>query len=337
MKFIICGGGSGGHVSPAIAIYEALRSRDRNSSFIFVGRQGGSENRAYEQTGERLETLEMSGINGKNPIKAAKGILSAIKARGRAKEIITREKPDAIIGTGGYVCWPVLSEGYSAEIPTVIHESNAYPGLTTRLVSRKASRVLLNYDCAKGVLKRQDNVRIVGNPIRPQFYEQSRSSARRSLGVRDGDFFILSFGGSLGSRKLNEVLTELMCAYSSKRPGVKHLHATGATYFDEFEKKKKRCVGEHRGCIVVPYIDDMATVMAAADVVISRSGAMTVSEIPLKEMTVFVALWSSATLEMVLTIVSFCISKPRSISIPNSKNSHTTPTVIEKQNAITAR
>lgn len=279
MKFMICGGGSGGHVSPAIAIYEALKKKAESPSFTFVGRSGGSENRAYELTGERLRTLSMSGINGKNPKEAAKGLISAIKARTLAKKIISEEHPDVIIGTGGYICWPMLSQGVTMGIPTVIHESNAYPGLTTRLVSKKSDKVLLNYESATGAINRRDNVRIVGNPIREQFFTTDRASARKMLGVRDGDVFILSFGGSLGSQRLNEVTLELMRAYSSKQRHIKHLHATGSAYFDEIGKGTQKALGDRCGCIILPYIDDMASAMAGADIVISRCGAMTVSEI----------------------------------------------------------
>ena len=280
MKFIICGGGSGGHVSPAIAIYEALKNAKINEcEFTFIGRRGGSENRAYELTGEHLETLAISGINGKKPLEMAKGVAVALKSRRVARRILENEKPNAIIGTGGYVCWPILSEGARLGIPTIIHESNAFPGLATRLLSKSSDVVLLNYESASNFLKRQDNVKIVGNPIRPQFYTQTHSHARRLLGIRDNDFFILSFGGSLGSQRLNDVSLELMQSYSSKQSHIKHLHATGTSYFEEFEKKLKKNIGEHRGCIVLPYIDDMASAMAAADVVISRAGAMTISEI----------------------------------------------------------
>ena len=279
MKFIICGGGSGGHVSPAIAIYEALKKKASSARFTFVGRRGGNENRAYEMTGEHLETLSMQGINGKDPINAAKGLLSAIKARNAARKMIEKEMPDAIIGTGGYVCWPMLSAGAALGVPTVIHESNAYPGLTTRLLSKSADKVLLNYEEAAKHLKRAENVEIVGNPIRPRFFTQSRLASRRALGIRDGDFFILSFGGSLGSRRLNEVSLELMRSYSARTPGVKHLHATGGAYFDEVGRAAQKEMTSHRGCMILPYIDDMASAMAAADVVISRSGAMTISEI----------------------------------------------------------
>ena len=279
MKFIICGGGSGGHVSPAIAIYETLKRKSNSSRFTFVGRRGGNENRAYELTGEHLETLSMQGINGKDPVNAAKGLISAIKARNTARRMIEKEMPVAIIGTGGYVCWPMLSAGAALRIPTVIHESNAYPGLTTRILSKSADKVLLNYESATKHLKRSDNVQIVGNPIRPRFFTQSRIASRRALGIREGDFFILSFGGSLGSRRLNEVSLELMRSYSSRTPGVKHLHATGGAYFDEVGKAAQKEMAAHRGCIILPYIDDMASAMAAADVVISRSGAMTISEI----------------------------------------------------------
>ena len=279
MKFIICGGGSGGHVTPAIAIYEALKARFVNAEFLFVGRRGGSENSAYSETGERLHTVNMSGINGKSPIKAIKGVLAAIEARKGAKKLLKEEHPDAIIGTGGYVCWPILSAGAELGIPTVIHESNAYPGLTTRLLCRRADRVLLNYGEAAAALPQKHNVKVVGNPVRKRFSSTDRRLARKKLGVRDGDIMILSFGGSLGARMLNETVLELMRCYSAKNPRIKHLHATGRSHYDETNENAVAAPTKGDGCVTVPYIDDMASAMSAADIIISRAGAMTVSEI----------------------------------------------------------
>ena len=279
MKFIICGGGTGGHVSPAIAIYEALKERCSNAEFLFVGRDGGAENRAYRATGERLVTLSVSGISRTSIRKAAKGVISALRAKSTARNLIKAEHPSVIIGTGGYVTWPMLNVGAKMGIPTVIHESNALPGLTTRLISRHADRVLLNYAEAAQSLPRQDNVSVVGNPLRKEFQKIDRSLARRQMGVRDNDIMILSFGGSLGAQKLNETAIELMRCYSSKKPNVKHLHATGVANYEKIKQKALADLNDKNGCKILPYIDNMATAMSAADIVISRSGAMTLSEI----------------------------------------------------------
>ena len=277
MNFMICGGGTGGHVSPAISIYEELKSRAPDSGFCFIGRDGGTENAAYVATGERLRLLDMQGVNGKSPVSMLKGLFRAVTSLGQARKIIKSEKPDVIIGTGGYVCWPMLTVGKRMRIPTVIHESNAYPGLTTRLVAKGADLVLLNYSEAAKHLKGA-RIETVGNPLRHEFYSVKRRSARRQLGVRDGEFLILSFGGSLGAERLNEAALMLMRSHSSKTPGIKHIHATGRAYFERIDKKELRALNDC-GCIIVPYIESMAEVMHAADLIISRCGAMTISEI----------------------------------------------------------
>lgn len=279
MKFIICGGGTGGHVSPAIAIYEALKEQCNDSEFLFVGRDNGLENHAYKATGERLKTLSVSGINRQSIIKAAKGVFSALQSRRAAKALIKVEKPDIIIGTGGYVAWPMLSAGAKLKIKTVIHESNALPGLTTRIVSRYVDTVLLNYAEAANHLPRQNNICIVGNPLRKEFQKINKRLARRQMGVRDNDIMILSFGGSLGAPKLNEPILDLMRCYSSKKANVKHLHAMGTTNYKELKQQTILDLNNKNGCKIVPYIEDMANAMSAADIVISRCGAMTLSEI----------------------------------------------------------
>ena len=279
MKFIICGGGTGGHVSPAIAIYDALKEQCKSAEFLFVGRDGGAENKAYRATGERLITLSVSGISRTSLKKAAKGVLSAIRAQKAAKVLIQAENPDIIIGTGGYVCWPILSVGARMGIPTVIHESNALPGLTTRMLCRKVDLVLLNYAEAAEGLPSKNNIHVVGNPLRKEFQKIDKRLARRKLGVRDNDIMILSFGGSLGAQKLNDAVINLMRCYSSRKSNIKHLHAMGAVNYKEISRQTLSELNDKNGCKIVPYIEDMATAMSAADVVISRCGAMTLSEI----------------------------------------------------------
>ena len=279
MKFIICGGGTGGHVSPAIAIYDALKEQCPNAEFLFVGRDGGAENHAYRATGERLVTLSISGISRKSLKKAAKGVLSAVKSQKVAKSLIKTENPDVIIGTGGYVCWPIISVGAKMGIPTIIHESNALPGLTTRMLCHRVDLVLLNCAEAAEHLPSKNNIHVVGNPLRKEFQKIDKRLARRRLGVRDNDIMILSFGGSLGAQKLNEVVINLMRYYSSRKSNVKHLHATGAENYKEIAQQTLTELSDKNGCKIVPYIEDMATAMSAADVVISRCGAMTLSEI----------------------------------------------------------
>ena len=279
MKFLICGGGTGGHVSPAIAIYEALKRECPDCEISFVGRDGGAENRAYKATGERLYTLDLCGISRSSIRKAAHGIISALRARESAREIIKAVKPSVIIGTGGYVAWPMLSVGAKMGIPTVIHESNAVPGLTTRIISKSADRVLLSSEEAATALSKKENVRVVGNPLRDEFFKVDRRSSRRRMGLRESDVMILSFGGSLGAKRLNEAAIDVMRSFSAKEPNVKHLHATGVANFKNLDSLTIAELNGKNGCKILPYIDGMPTVMSAADVIISRCGAMTLAEI----------------------------------------------------------
>ncbi len=280
MKIIFCGGGTGGHVTPAIAMAQILmRFSDEEPSITFIGRHGGAENDAVLKEGFPLLTLDVTGIRRSATPKNFGAVLKALRARGEAKKIIADISPDLIVGTGGYVCWPVISAGIAKGIPTVIHESNAYPGLVTRLLGKKCTQVLLNYPEAKRHLKSKRNVRVVGNPIKQTTNGMTREMARKRLGIGRDDFFIISFGGSLGAKRINSVMRELMTDYSLNAPGVVHWHATGRS---EFESISAALPSELRGrskCKMLCYIEDMPVFLRAADLAITRSGAMTVSEL----------------------------------------------------------
>ena len=277
MDIILTGGGTAGHVSPALAIAEEILDNDPKSRILFIGREGGGENAAVLKAGLELKTLNIQGIKRKLTLDNARRIYHALRARREAKSIIREFKPDVILGTGGYVCWPVIRAGAKLGIPTAIHESNITPGLTTRLLSTKCKRVFLNHEDTKKYLSQRANTLTVGNPLRKDFKKIKRNDARRTLGIKEDEIFILSFGGSIGAEKLNEVVLEVMQSYSLSDKKIRHIHATGKRYFDSV-KNTPLARGE-RGCKVLPYIDNMPTMLSAADIVISRAGAMTISEI----------------------------------------------------------
>ena len=279
MRLIFCGGGTAGHVTPALAIAERILEKNPNTEILFVGRDGGDENQIIKKRGFDIKTLKIYGFQRKLSIKTIKNIHVALTALKKAKEIIKEFSPNVVIGTGGYVCWPVLKAAERMGIPTVIHESNAAPGLATKLLAKKCDRVLLNLEGSEKEFKRQDNLRIVGNPVRQEFITQDRRIARKKLGLSDKDFFIFSFGGSGGSEKLNNTVIELMDSHSTKNKNIKHVHACGRKYFGAIKKKHPHLAHGKDGCIIKPYIDDMAVMTKAADVVISRAGAMTIAEI----------------------------------------------------------
>lgn len=279
MKVVFCGGGTGGHVTPALAIGDILRQNIKDLNIHFIGRVGGGENNAAIKAGYKLHTIDVQGIMRRVTVKNLVALKKAITAEFKVKKLLREIKPDLVIGTGGYVCWPTLRASISLKIPTLIHESNSYPGLVTRTLGKKCSRVMLSSEKCLSYLKHRKNAFVTGNPVPKEFKETNRKAARSSLGLTDKHFFILSFGGSLGAAKINEAVTEVIKSFSLKTENVIHIHATGK---NEYEKYRhildgiKNTVGSAK---IIPYIEDMPTYLHAADVVIARSGAMTISEI----------------------------------------------------------
>ena len=278
MKIIFCGGGTAGHITPALAIAEYLKINN-SPEILFIGREGGEENRAIKESGFELETIKVKGFDRKINLDNFKKVIMMAHAIKKAKKIIKDFSPDVVIGTGGYVSWPVLRVAQSLKIPTVIHESNACPGLVTKLLSKKCNKVLLNFEGSEKEFKRKDNIKIVGNPVREKFLTENKFEVRKRLGIGKGDFLISSFGGSGGSEKINEVIIEFMQEHSSKNKKIRHIHSCGNKYFPEIDTQYPELTRGKSGCVILPYIDNMSEVILASDIVISRCGAMTISEI----------------------------------------------------------
>lgn len=279
MKIMFCGGGTAGHLTPAIAIAEALLKQDKNTDVLFVCREDGSENEAVIKKGYQIKTISISGIERKISFKNAKNILTALKAIKKSQKIIKEFSPDVVIGTGGYVTFPVLRAAQKMKIPTVIHESNACPGLVTKLLAPKCSRVLLNLKGSEKEFKNKKNIRIVGNPVREDFFINDKATARKKLGISHNEFLISSFGGSGGSEKINNTIIALMNTHSSKSKKIRHIHSCGIKYYDKIKKEYPSLTSGKNGCVIKPYIYDISNVILASDIIISRCGAMTLAEI----------------------------------------------------------
>lgn len=277
MRLLICGGGTAGHIIPGLAVAEELKRKDMSAEILFIGREGGLENEHVIKSGFSQKTLRVYGLKRSISLDNITRMKEAFKARKEAVKLIKEFRPDVILGTGGYVCWPVITAGKKLKIPTAIHESNVYPGLTTRLLSGKCDKVFLNREETKKYLKAKVKTVTVGNPIRNDFRKISRKQAREKMGVRENEVFIVSFGGSIGAEVMNRVVIDTMLEYSSKERGIKHIHATGRRYYEGIkEELQKENLGS---CRIVPYIHDMPSALKAADIVICRCGAMTLSEI----------------------------------------------------------
>ena len=279
MKIMFCGGGTAGHLTPAIAIAEALLKQNKNTDVLFVCRDGGSENEAVIKKGYEVETINICGFERKLSLKNAQRIFIALRAINQSKKIIKRFSPDAVIGTGGYVTFPVLRAAQKMKIPTVIHESNAFPGLVTKLLSKKCTRVLLNLKGSENEFKNKDNIRIVGNPVREDFFNNDKATARKKIGIAQNEFLISSFGGSGGSEKINNSIIALMNSHSTKSKKIRHIHSCGIKYYEKIKNENPHLITERNGCVIKPYIYDISNVILASDIIISRCGAMTLAEI----------------------------------------------------------
>ena len=275
MRLLLCGGGTAGHINPAIAVADELLEAHKDAQILFVGREGGKENQLIEKAGFNLRTVNIQGLKRRITLKNLTVIKNAFKSVAEAKRIIRDFKPDVILGTGGYVCWPVLVAGKRMGITTAIHESNVIPGLTTKLLSGVVDKVFLNREETKNHLSKKAKTMAVGNPLRKEFKRIQKSEARKRLGINENELLIVSFGGSIGSEKMNRIILDVMKNYCSKDTNIRHVHAVGKRYYSEVEAKDK-ALGK---CSILPYIDEMPLYLNAADIAICRAGSMTVSEI----------------------------------------------------------
>lgn len=279
MRIIFCGGGTVGHITPAIAIAEKISRKNEGAEILFIGREGGEENTAVTNHGFNLTTVDIKGFERKLSIRNLSNFKTALKALKKAKSILKSYSPDVVVGTGGYVTWPVVRAAQKLKIPTVIHESNACPGLTAKLLAPNCDKVLVNLSGTEAEFKHTKSIKTVGNPVREDFFTLDKAVSRKKLGISQNEFLISSFGGSGGSEKINETVIALMKSHSSKIKNIKHIHSCGNKYFNGIKEKYSEFVKGYNGCIIKPYIENMPEVITASDIVISRCGAMTIAEI----------------------------------------------------------
>ena len=283
MRVLIAAGGTAGHINPALAIAGALKKADPTAEIHFAGRKEGMEYRLVTQAGYPFHHIEITGFQRKlslhnikrNIITLWNLALSGPKAKAMMKEV----KPDLVIGCGGYVSGPVVRCAAKMGIHTALHEQNAFPGVTNKLLAPDVDIVFAAVPAAVEKLGAPDKTLVVGNPVRPEVFVQAanREAIRAQLGAGDRTV-ILSFGGSLGARRVNEVVADL-CAWEQHKP-VLHLHATGqygVQLFEQLQKQKDFTPGD--SLVVKEYINNMPELLAAADLVISRAGALTLAEL----------------------------------------------------------
>jgi UDP-N-acetylglucosamine--N-acetylmuramyl-(pentapeptide) pyrophosphoryl-undecaprenol N-acetylglucosamine transferase len=275
MKMIVTCGGTGGHITPALAIADTVKMNTPGAEILFVGSERGMENTLVRNAGYDMHALRVEGIARSLSPKNLRTLYFAARAVGEAKQLIRAFSPDIVIGTGGYACYPTLRAAAMLGVPCAVHESNAVPGLAVRRLAARVDRVWLNFDTAKRELPKASKTLTVGNPL-PVGCKQGGGVFTLPGGCRR---MVLSFGGSLGARELNRAVLELM-ERERDLSDVYHCHATGKREYDRFcAEFSARGLAKHPNFEVLPFINDMPRRMAAADVVICRAGAMSISEI----------------------------------------------------------
>ena len=285
MNLIFTCGGTAGHINPALAVANLMRERDPGCKILFIGATGHMEEKLVPQAGYELKCLPGSGLSRrlnaagiKQNVRAVKCVLDAVK---ECKRLFREFKPDVIIGTGGYASFPALYAGSSMDIPVCVHESNAVPGVTTKLAARLADRVLVCFEESRAMYPDPAKVEVVGMPVRREFIYTEKAWAKKELGL-DARPVVVSTFGSQGAKVMNEAMAEMFKLEKEAGFPYQHIHAVGSYgwgWMPGLVKDKGVDLEQDNSIRMQEYIYNMPTVMAAADVVISRAGASTCNEI----------------------------------------------------------
>ncbi|HOP10609.1 MAG TPA: UDP-N-acetylglucosamine--N-acetylmuramyl-(pentapeptide) pyrophosphoryl-undecaprenol N-acetylglucosamine transferase [Oscillospiraceae bacterium] len=286
MRILITGGGTGGHINPALAIAGYIRKLHPDWDIAFAGDPNKMEGRLVPAAGYKMYPIKMDGLarrlTFKNIGHNLKTIQTAMHALKAADKILDRFRPDLVIGVGGFVSWPIVNRAAKRKIKTMIHEQNTFPGVTTKLLSGKVDVVLLPNSKAGERLPKAKYKVVVGNPIRDEFIYTERASARRKYGIKPEEFLIVSAGGSLGAKVFNKVMADFL-GMTKTLPNCRFVHGTGRGYYEPFAKSLSeahvRFNNPEDRITVTEFIDDMPTLMTACDLMISRAGASTLAEL----------------------------------------------------------
>lgn len=283
MKILLTGGGTAGHINPALAIAEIVLSNRPEAEIAFVGIRGGKEEDLVTRAGYPLHFVRSRGFARPlwSPVNLKAMYLALVSPYEKQTTRILEEfQPDLVIGTGGYACWPLMAAAARRGIPTALHESNAYPGVAVKRLQRRVDRLWINFASTAERLSTKRPIVRVGNPTLGAYATLSREEARRQLGIAPDVRLLLSFGGSLGAEKVNDAVLNVMRELTSRTPNVLHLHASGKGNYDKMQNAFLTLERSSQ-CILKDYVYDMPLWMAAADLVIARAGAMTLSELAL--------------------------------------------------------
>ena len=284
-RVIFTCGGTAGHVNPAIALAQLMNRKDPSTEFLFVGAERGLEKDLIPKAGYEFRTVHISSFHRSLKPREIKhnvvSVCNLLRAPREARAILKEFRPDVVIGTGGYASYPMVKAAAKAGIPTAVHESNMVPGLTTEMLEPFADRVMVGFESCRQHYRHPDKVIVTGTPVRGDFFDLTKEEAKRALKVDDGRPLIVSFWGSLGASGMNRQMADFLALEAAKEP-FHHIHGAGASGYPmlrQLLREKGVDLEQHPALQVKEYIYNMAVVMRAADLVICRAGASTISEL----------------------------------------------------------
>lgn len=283
MKVIIAAAGTGGHINPGIAIANKIKQEQKDSEIIFMGTTRGLENDLVPRAGFKLKTIDAYGFSKKISMDNFKKIMKTLKGYTQAKKIIKEFKPDIVIGTGGYICGATISAAHHFKIPTMLHESNAFPGKAVTMLASKTDTILVSFQEAKERIKKAKKVVVTGTPVKIQKKEysmQEKIKILQEMGLSEIKPTVLIFGGSQGAQKINEAILGIIENKLNKNYQI--IWATGPKQYDLIKEQledRNIAINYIPNIKIVPYIYQMEQMMNISDIIVARSGAMTITEI----------------------------------------------------------
>ena len=283
MKVIIAAAGTGGHINPGIAIANKIKQEEKDSKIIFIGTTRGLENDLVPRAGYDLKTIEAYGLSKKISIDNLKKMIKTFKGYGEAKKIIQEFKPDIVIGTGGYICGATISAAHNLGIPTLLHESNAFPGKAVKMLAKKADTILVSFKDAIPRIKNAKKVIYTGTPVkikRQEYGINKKLEIIKNMGLNETKPIVLVFGGSQGAKRINDAIIEIIKEKTNKNYQI--MWATGPKQYDIIKEELDNNninINHIENMKIVPYIYNMEEIMNVSDVIVARSGAMTITEI----------------------------------------------------------
>ena len=284
MKFLFTCGGTAGHINPAIAVAGRIREELPDSEFLFIGAEGRMETDLVPRAGYEIRTVRITNIHRGFSAEDIKHNLTTLKnvvtSTAEAKRLLREFKPDAAVGTGGYVCFPVLRAAHELGIPTAVHESNAVPGLTTKMLEGSMDAVMVGFEESRANYKHPERVAVTGTPVRGEFLRTGKAEAKRALGLPEDKPLVASVWGSLGAQHMNDIMSDFIVR-ACANPFFGLIHSAGKAGYKKMAARleSEKPGYDKLGMDVRAYIYDMPTVMAAADLVLCRAGASTLAEL----------------------------------------------------------